>query len=185
MTPLQSLAARLRNVFTLGKFERRDDAKITAVTRHGRVVSARELNSYGLAAKATRGEVVVLSEGGEVGSPVILAVMDGEGAPQLDDDDVALYTREGAFIVARNDGTCELNGSSFGGIVKAQQLSTELAKNNAILTALLAVISGVPIPEPGNGAPSSLQAALAIAAAGKAVGDFSQLENSKVKHGDS
>lgn len=78
----------------------------------------------------------------------------------------------------------ELAGDQFGGLIKIETLKTELNKNNQLLQAILGVInSPTPIPEPGNGSPSALQTALKGAVTGKLVGDFSQIENTKVKHG--
>ena len=74
------------------------------------------------------------------------------------------------------------HGGENGGLVVAPRLRDELAKNNALLDAILTVLSGAAIPEPGNSAPSALQAALASAVAGKELGDFSDIENDKIKH---
>jgi hypothetical protein len=38
------------------------------------------------------------------------------------------------------------------------------------------------INEPGSGSPSALQAALKIALTGQQLGDYSQIEDTKVKH---
>lgn len=73
-------------------------------------------------------------------------------------------------------------GGNNGGLTITPELVTNLDKNNAILTDLLNVITGAPIPEPGNGAPSALQAALAAAFGVKDVGDFSAIENVNFKH---
>jgi hypothetical protein len=75
-----------------------------------------------------------------------------------------------------------LNEGKLGGLVKAKVLAQELNKNNQLLQALLLIVSGAPIPEPGNGAPSAFQTALASAVVGKVLGDFSQLENEKITH---
>jgi hypothetical protein len=77
-----------------------------------------------------------------------------------------------------------LNGSEFGGLVKADVLKAELDKTNEAITAIIAVInSAAPITEPGNGSPSALQAALKAAISGKKLGDYSKIQNEKVKHG--
>jgi hypothetical protein len=75
----------------------------------------------------------------------------------------------------------EMNGGQLGGLVKVQPLTEGLNKNNQILGALLTIINGAPIPEPGNGAPSALQIALKAVFAASQVGDFSQIENPKIK----
>lgn len=81
-----------------------------------------------------------------------------------------------------DSGVIQLNGDSYE-MVKAQELKGELAKNNQLLESLLSVINGVGIPEAGGGAVSSFQAALKVAITGKSLGDFSSINNNKVKHG--
>jgi len=74
-----------------------------------------------------------------------------------------------------------MNGGVFGGLTKTELLKTELAKNNAILTALLSVISGPAITQPAN-SNSALQTALNLAITGLTVGSFTEINNDKVKH---
>ena len=78
--------------------------------------------------------------------------------------------------------TITINGGDNGGLTITPTLVQELNKNNAILTALIGVLTGAPIPEPGNASPSALQIALKTAVTGKQLGDFSQIENKKIKH---
>lgn len=80
------------------------------------------------------------------------------------------------------DGEITYNDGENGGLTITPALVSELNKNNIILQSLMAVINGAPVPEPGAGSPSALQTALKGAIAGKAVGDFSQVENAKIKH---
>lgn len=75
-----------------------------------------------------------------------------------------------------------INGGKNGGMCITPKLVTELEKTNQLLTGIITIINGSPITEPGNGAPSALQAALNGAISGKALGDYSQVENEKVKH---
>lgn len=67
-------------------------------------------------------------------------------------------------------------------LVKAEELKTVLDLNKAFIDALKGVITGVPIVEPGNGAPSELQRNLALALGNLNWGDHSQIINDKVKH---
>ena len=76
-----------------------------------------------------------------------------------------------------------IGGNEFGGLVKVEALTQELAKNNEILTSIMNIINAAPIPEPGNGAVSAFQAALKGALIGLNVGNFSEIANEKVKHG--
>ncbi len=94
-------------------------------------------------------------------------------------------------VIRNNPETCfilktsevekiEINGGDNGGLVIWPDTKAELEKNNEILQGLLDILTGTPINEPGNGAPSALQAALSVALAGKQVGDFDNKENEKV-----
>ncbi len=74
------------------------------------------------------------------------------------------------------------NGGENKGLVKQPELVKELNKNNKILTSILSIINGSPIPTSAVTTPSSLQVALKAALAGKQVGNFSNIENPKIKH---
>ena len=67
--------------------------------------------------------------------------------------------------------------------VKGDVLKTEIEKTNSTLQAILTVLTGSPIQEPGNGSPSALQATLASALAGKTLGSFTSIENNNILHG--
>lgn len=179
--------AAIRNLVVLGSQTKREGQEIEATTRFGRVVplgKARELLPYGFASRAKKGTVLVLFEGGDVRSPVLLPTSDQAGAPDLEEGDSAIWTTSGGWVVVRQSGSVELFGTSAGGVVKAKELKAQLDKTNAVVQALLTVLTGASIPEAGNGAPSSLQAALKLALTGKSVGSFDDLESKKVFHGD-
>ena len=82
----------------------------------------------------------------------------------------------------KTEGNIELNGSDFGGLIKIEELKMQLQKNTAILNGILGTLKA-PVTEPGNGAPSFFQAALITAVGTMQAGDFSNIENKKVKHG--
>jgi hypothetical protein len=73
------------------------------------------------------------------------------------------------------------NGEN-GGLVIWPNTKTELDKVKDLLTAIVNVLDGAPIPEPGSGAPSALQNALKTAITGKTLPSFEDLVNDKVKH---
>ena len=79
-------------------------------------------------------------------------------------------------------GNIEINGSDFGGLIKIEELKTQLQKNTAILQGLLGTLK-TPITEPGNGSPSAFQATLITAIGALQAGNFSNIENKKVVHG--
>lgn len=74
-----------------------------------------------------------------------------------------------------------INGGELGGMVKAKELEEQLNKHKAILEAILQVMNGAPLTQPG-GAPSVLQTALKTALTGKQTGDFSNLQNEQLLH---
>ena len=74
------------------------------------------------------------------------------------------------------------NGGENGGLCITPTLKTELDKNNAILTAILNVLNGAPVMEPGTAPSNMLQTALKTAVTGKQVGDITHIEKSSVKH---
>lgn len=81
----------------------------------------------------------------------------------------------------------QFNGGANGGLVKwvpeeERGLKEELDRVKDLLTHLLNVINGAPIPEPGSGANSALQIALQAAIALDELPDFELLEDEKVKH---
>jgi len=78
--------------------------------------------------------------------------------------------------------TITINGGTNGGLTITPTLVRELNKNNDILSGILGVLNGLSIPEPGNGSPSALQTALKGAVTGKPLGNFSQIEDTKIKH---
>lgn len=96
-------------------------------------------------------------------------------------DEIEIIDSSG-FKCHLKKGKMTLNGDSFGGIVKAPELKTQVDKNSQILQAMLNVFQ-MPVNEPGNGAPSVFQATLMSATAGKQVADLSNIENDKIKHG--
>ncbi len=75
-----------------------------------------------------------------------------------------------------------INDGGNGGLTITPKLVEELNKNNKVLQSIMQILTGSPITEPGNGAPSALQTALKGAISGKQLGDFSKIENEKIKH---
>ena len=74
------------------------------------------------------------------------------------------------------------NGGENDGLTNTTELKTQLDKTNELLQAVITVLTGSPIPEPGNGSPSALQTALKAAITGKELGDYSQIEDTKITH---
>ncbi|MDR1585947.1 MAG: hypothetical protein LBS57_00675, partial [Treponema sp.] len=123
------LAARIRNLFTAGVMRKRyDDGRIQVETESTRVEEKKESHPYGFKALSTKGTVFILCRGGNLDGLEFLPVVDIDGGPDLEPDDVALYTRSGARIIVRESGSLELYGTDSGGLVKERELKDQLAK---------------------------------------------------------
>lgn len=98
-------------------------------------------------------------------------------------DRILVKQTDGMFIdVLKN--VIKLNGDNKGGLLIESKLVDELKKVNSILQPIMVLLSGATIPEPGNGAPSALQAAMSAAIAGKQLPQYLEITNDKVKHGN-
>ena len=129
-----------------------------------------------------------------IGSIVHFGIIENNPADtyvtQITEFESVLITNKTLFkLHLKEDGKLDIeakeitfNGGNNKGLVKEPELVKELNKNNQILQAILGVINGTPIPEAGNYAPSSLQTTLKGVLTGKQIGDFTQLENTKIKH---
>jgi hypothetical protein len=123
-----------------------------------------------------------------VGSQVNIVVLDGIDTmmfvSQVSDIESYLVKADnGVSIELTAGGKLLLNGDGCGGLVKVQELKAQLAKTNAVLSAIKGVLTATPgwVPTQADGI--ALKAAMNTALAGKTVGDFTQLENPNVKHG--
>lgn len=174
--------ARLRNLVAKITLKRRKEDLLEVETSFGRVYELQEIKPYGLASKPSMGKGICLFMGGDTRNAVLLAIDSREGQPELDEDEVAVFHKNGHCVVLRNDGTIELGGKELGGLVKWQELQAELEKNNALWQRLLAALD-VPANEVGNGNPSVFQTALKGALSGAGLPDYSDIENKKILHG--
>jgi hypothetical protein len=88
------------------------------------------------------------------------------------------------FVLAfSNVGKVMFYGGEKGPIVIWEdKLKTELDKVKTMLTHIVNVINGTPVPEPGNGASSALQIALKSAIAADSLPDFENLTDDKILH---
>lgn len=201
---LSSIASKISNIFTVAEFlKRKDDGKVQLKTVFNKTIEKKELFPYGFITKAKKGNIIVLSNGGNFNSAKILPTVSDEYAPDIEEGDVAIYN-EKVSVVLHEDKIimkakecqieCEdnvilkadkikINGDDLGGLIKIEELKKELQKNNIILEILLKICNSSPIPEPGNGSPSAFQSALMSALSGKQVGNFNNIENDKVLHG--
>lgn len=94
---------------------------------------------------------------------------------------VAMFSELDQVTIAAH--AIQFGDGSYGGVVKGTEFQTQEAKSVQLFEALLAVINGAPIPEPGSGAPSALQAALKTAVTGLSVPSFTNSVNTAITHG--
>ncbi|WGK68370.1 hypothetical protein P0082_07730 [Candidatus Haliotispira prima] len=185
MNPSEFLA-RLRNLVSNVKLVGRKDGDAVEVeTIYGRGYELAELKPYGLASKPESGKGLCLFVGGDTRSPVLLPLDNREGQPELEDGEVALYHSAGHCVVLRQDGTLEVGGTDNGGLIKWQELQTQLDKVNTFLQTLQQVLGALPpVSEPGNGSSSVLQTTLSAALASLELPDYGEVESDKVLHGE-
>lgn len=95
-------------------------------------------------------------------------------------DSYQVVTASGVKIELKNNGELHLNGESLGGIIKANELKTQLDKTNAVVKAIQdALVNWVVVPSDGGAALKALVAPLSALQ----LGDYSSIKNDKVKHG--
>jgi len=86
----------------------------------------------------------------------------------------------GAQIEVKNDGTLELNGDQYGGLVKQQELKDQLAKLNAFMQNVQqAFTSWVTVPNDGGAALKANSSQFTSLTRP----DFSNIDSDKTKHG--
>nr|DAF34628.1 MAG TPA: hypothetical protein [Caudoviricetes sp.] len=179
---LSELYAKIRNIFNFGVLKSRDGKIVTIETEFCRTIETEELFPYGFFAKAKEGKAVVLSQGGNAGSYVLLPICSTDGAPELKDGDAVLWSKDGGFVIVRADKTIELNGTDFGGLIKIEELKKELAKMTARIDGIINAVKTAAVSPQDGGATfkSSMIASLETLVNKE---NFSQIESKKVQHG--
>ena len=142
-----------------------------------------ETNVLNVPLKVLRGSQASFIEIPKVGSDCTLCYRDNNiGRPQLYQVDQC-----DKILIKIGDNTLQVDSTAWvfnggtHGMVKADVLKIQSEKDKAILDDLLNIINGTPIPEPGSGSPSAFQAALKAVLTGKSSGDWTTLENDKIK----
>jgi phage gp45-like len=183
MVGIRELGSRLRNLFVDGKFKHRyADGTIQVETRNNMVVEKKEAYPYGFYAKATNGRAFVFCKAGSFDDFEIFPVLSSSALPTLDDGDAALYTDAGGRVIVRDAGAVELFGTDAGGVVKAGELKTQLAKLSARVDGVInALRNAQPVPQDGG---SAYKAGIVASLSGLVnKEDFSDIESEKVFHG--
>lgn len=117
----------MQNIFVRGDYQARaSDGKLTVKQLNGEVNSdLPNPQQYGFASKGIGGKTYTICNGGDRDSGTVI-LHELEGAPTLADNEVAVWNNQGASVVLKADGTIELNGASFGGLIKIDELTTKL-----------------------------------------------------------
>ncbi len=87
------------------------------------------------------------------------------------------------FVICGQDyDSIMWKGGNFGGLCKTLELQTQINKLNAQLQAVISSLQNWTVAPTDGGA--ALKAFFATQILGKAAGDFSNIENQKIIHGD-
>ncbi|WP_427193700.1 phage baseplate assembly protein [Treponema denticola] len=179
---LSDIYARLRNILNTASFKKREDKTVTVESDFSRTIEAEEFFPYGFFSKAKKGRAVILNQGGNAGSYILLPVSSIEGVPDLNDGDAVLWSEDGGKVIVRADKTVELNGTDFGGLVKIEELKKELAKMSARIDGIIsAVKTAAVVPQDGGAAFKANMIGFLETLVNKE--NFTQIENKKVQHG--
>jgi len=177
------LRAKIRNVFSIADFQKRyDDGRLQVKTYSGRVIEKKESFPYGFVAKAKTGKTFVFCQGGDFSGFEIMPLIAEVSPPELEEGDAALYTENGSWIIARNNGTLELFGTNAGGVVKADELKNQLNKLSARVDGIIDALKNSGTAAQDGGATYKAQIMVMLATLVDKE-DFSNLESEKVLHG--
>ena len=111
------------------------------------------------------------------GAKCIVAEIDGPGKWQM------LWADSYTKVVIQASSLIQFNDGSLGALPKGPALQTQINKLNTLVSHLVTIITGPTIDEPGSGAPSALQVALAAAILTDEVGDFNDILNDNIRQG--
>lgn len=157
----------------------------TLNTIDAELLSLSGLTEQGIRLQATEGEKYGWVIYPKIETLVLLCKIDATEwyvLTVLEPESLALKIGQDFTQTISEAGDLVFNDGGLGGLVKAQELKTQIDKNTAILQQIVSVLTGVFIPEPGNGAPSALQQALSAVVVGKPFANLANIENPKIKH---
>ena len=184
MSLLSSLSARVRNLFFTGELKHRyDDGKIQVQLVSTDSYEKKEPHFYGFKALAKKGAVFVFAQGGDFNSLEFLPVMEQGEGPDLKEGDAALYTESGGWIICRDSGEIEILGKNFGGLIKVEELQTQLEKLTARVDGIInALRNSLTLPQDGG---STYKAGIvSVLSEITDKENFSSIASDKVFHGN-
>lgn len=125
--------------------------------------------SVSIVGRAKDGKLYVSVEGDA--SEVVISVKNSD-----EDGKMRIEVAGDSEVEVTGTASIKANKINFGEgaepLLLGNTTQSELQQTINLLQALLNVINGAPIPEPGSGAPSALQTALSSAITGQSLGDF-------------
>lgn len=137
MNGIKEIASRLRNIFCISEFKKRDRERgvVQVKTHNGKVLEKNEAFPYGFYAKAKNGRAIVFCQGGNYDSFEIMPVLKADDVklPELEEGDAALYTGGGSVVIARESGRIEIKAKGNCKIY----LGNEQVDNCALITGLI------------------------------------------------
>ena len=159
--------------------------RVVKFLRFGRsdVQTSLQASSPGVDANPIKNMVAVYASTEEKGKTVIIGYINKNQIANPGEYKIFSMNNEGdekTYIYLKNDGTMEIGGSS-DNMVRYSILKDEYDKTKDALDAIIDVLTGVPINEPGNGAPSALQTSLSGALSGKVTGDITGSKIDEIK----
>lgn len=120
----------------------------------------------------------------KVGSYALIgSINNGEACYMIAAEEIEAFevVDQTGFKWSLNDGQMTINGDSFGGIVNAVELKNQLDKNTLILQNIQEVFTNwVPVANDGGASLKSLVTAFVSLQRS----NFSNIQNSKIKHGN-
>lgn len=141
------------------------------------------LTPFGLDSNITKNYRAIYADTAIDGEKVLIGVILKNAIADVGETRIFSENSEGneAFTIhLKNDGSCELGGDT-DNMVRYSILKEEYDKTKAVLDAILNILNGAPVNEPGNGSPSALQIALSTALSGLSTGDIEGSRINEVK----
>lgn len=165
----------VENQFKLEKHTDSGSVSISGIAKDGNLF----INVDG---KAGDGGKIYIDVGNDDNSGGIILNLKGDLQAEL--QDMVLNILKGLNITTKEDINIDSEkkinlGDGNEPMLLGDTTQSEINKSNTLVQSLVTIINGTPIPEPGSGSPSALQAALAAAIIGQSLGDFSQIKSEK------
>ena len=159
--------------------------RIIKFLRYGKddIQTSFESYPFGIDSNPVKDLIAIYSPTNEKGKTVILGYLNKNQLAKVGENRLYSTDEDGNevfYVYLKNNGEAEIGGNS-DNMVRYSPLKDEYDKTKDVLDSILNILTGAPINEPGNGAPSALQAALSAALVGKSTGDISGSKIDEIK----